>query len=944
MQVSYPRDGALRISELGFLAQPESQEAKRFLATLFRMPDVRTVDIAADRACADIVFDRPLAPAEMAHRMGSQVVVRDLDEHAKLPVLSPDPKGRVRLHRYGSIVSTWSIASEMPGRMRFRNTHLFRKKQLCQDIERELMTVFGVDRFKINPQTCSVLIHFDPAAIDRWQLLEFLEEALRNAHAYPSPDKNNHELLICTAAAGLAAVAQFAAPVLLLPAAALFAYCAIPTMIGARDTIFKERRIGVDVLDAIVVVICLFTLEIFAGAVLAWCLSFGRVLLDRAQEDSRRRLINVFGKQPRTAYLYRDGVEVMVSLDQIGPGDIIAVHTGEVIAADGIVWEGDALVDQHALTGESVPVEKQTGSKVYASTLVIGGRLLITVENAGRETATAKISAILNDTAAFRLTSQSKGEELADKAVFPTLGLASLGLGFVGLQGATAIVNCDFGTGIRMAAPLALLSSLSVCAGRGILIKDGRALEEMEGVDTVLFDKTGTLTHERPELYRVHCFGQLDEEQVLTYAAAAEQRLEHPIAAAIVETFRQLGKPFLKTDQSSFKIGYGISVHVDSKPVLVGSSRFMTLENATTPASVGQIELDAHEEGHSIVFVAVDGEVVGAIELAPKLRAGVREVMAGLRARGVRQIVIISGDHDKPTRKLAESLGVDRYFAEVLPQDKARYVELLQAEGRKVCFVGDGINDSIALKRANVSVSLRGASTVATDTAQLVFMENDLWKLCEFKDISHELDKNVNLSWKIILVPNLLCIGGAFFLGFGVMASVLANNVAAIAALANGLRPRGMYAETIDAQSTPRLSIVPRTAKALARYLPARRPDAGPTSQAVVEVNSLSALIARSPAIRKSASFFIWAGLAGLVLPGIPGWPLLIVAVALKSAAKPGGSALDRWVQSRFPQTRAQALRFAEMLMRDLEQRFPGGEPHPENAKRIGFSSTAHAS
>jgi hypothetical protein len=127
MQVSYPRDGALRISELGFLAEPESQEAKRFLSTLFRMPDVRTVDIAADRACAEIVFDRPLAPAEMAHRMGSQVVVRDLDEHAKLPVLSPDPKGRVRLHRYGSIVSTWSIASEMPGRMRFRNTHLFRK-------------------------------------------------------------------------------------------------------------------------------------------------------------------------------------------------------------------------------------------------------------------------------------------------------------------------------------------------------------------------------------------------------------------------------------------------------------------------------------------------------------------------------------------------------------------------------------------------------------------------------------------------------------------------------------------------------------------------------------------------------------------------------------------------------------------------------------------------
>lgn len=926
MQVSYPRDGALRIAELGFLAMPESSDAKRFLATLFQIPEVSRVEIAPHRQWAEIHFDRPLTPGEMARRMGGQTVARELGEDGKSPVLSADPSGRVRLHRYGAVVSSWSIVSDLPGRMRFRNPHLYRKKQLCQDIERELMTVFGVERFKVNPQTCSALIHFDPDALDRWQLLECLEQALRHAQDDPSPARNNHELLVCTAAAGLAAVAQFAAPALLVPAAALFVYCAVPTLIGAWDTLFKERRIGVDVLDAIVVIACLFSLEIFAGAVLAWCLSFGRMLLERAQEDSRRRLVNVFGKQPRMAYLYRDGVEILVPLDQVRPGDVIAAHTGEVIAADGVVFEGDALVDQHALTGEAVPVEKQAGDKVYASTLLIGGRLLITVESAGRETATAKISAILNDTAAFRLTSQSKGEALADKAVLPTLGLASLGLAAVGVPGATAIVNCDFGTGIRMAAPLALLSSLSVCAGRGMLIKDGRALEQMDEVDTVLFDKTGTLTHERPRLHHVHCFADLDADAVLTFAAAAEQRLEHPIAAAIVESFRALGRPFLKTDHSSFKIGYGISVHIDGQPVLVGSSRFMTLEDAKAPPGVATIEQDAHDEGHSIVFVAVGGQVVGAIELAPKLREGVREVIGGLRERGVRQIVIISGDHDKPTRKLAETLGVDRYFAEVLPQDKARYVELLQAEGRKVCFVGDGINDSIALKRANVSVSLRGASTVATDTAQLVFMESDLWKLCEFRDIARALDRNVNLSWRIILVPNLLCIGGAFFLGFGVMASVLANNVAAIAALANGLRPRGMYASETGAPKSANSILA--AAKSLLRS-PGASGQARPPSPDEDE-DSLMAHVA----IRRGRGFFVWAGLAGLALPGIPGWPLLIVAVALGAGGKFGGARLDRWVRARFPRVRAEALRFAHMLMNDLDRRFPdppaiAGPSHP---------------
>jgi heavy metal translocating P-type ATPase len=897
--IAYPRPGLLRLSGIPLLSRPLDEECAKLVAALFELLEVRSVEIDSRSASADVRFDPRCTPSGFAARVRAGIAARKTSERpAALPVLRPDERGRVEAFRYDGIVSSWRIVSDLPGRIRVRNVRLFRRKRLCVEIERDLMTALGVDRFSVSALTGSVLVYYDPRLIAKEQLLELLDETLLHAEEHPHADKGNHELLLCTAAVALGAAAQFAAPALLIPAGALFVYCSIPSFVGAYETLFKERRLGVDVLDTIVVLMCLASLQVFAGAVMAWCLSFGRRLLAKAQEDSRRRLVNVFGKQPRTAYAVRDGVEVLVPLDHVSPGDLIAVHTGEAIPVDGTVEDGVASVDQHALTGESVPVEKEPRSSVFASTLVIGGRLLVRVERAGKATTTAKISEILNDTAAFRLASQSKGEDLADKAVIPTLALAALGYSTIGLHGSTAIVNCDFGTGIRMAAPLALLTSLSVCAGRGILVKDGRALEQMSSVDTVLFDKTGTLTEDRPAVHRVHRFGTLGKGTILMFGAAAEQRLNHPIAAAIVDAYRSLGKPFPAIDQSSYAVGYGIAVTVDDRRVHVGSGRFMGLEAIALPKRAADAAERAHDEGHSIVFVAVDGVVEGAIELAPALRAGVREMIAKLRHLGVRQVAIVSGDHEKPTRKLSHALGVDRYFAEVLPEDKARYVEMLQQEGRKVCFVGDGINDAIALKRADVSVSLRGATTAAMDTAQVVFMEESLAKLCDLMDISRALDRNIKVSWQLIIVPNALCIAGAFFFGFGVMASVLANNVAAVAALANGLRPLQMLSQRGGRRVRARTGR-PAAGGAAAHGLPSGK------------------------RAKRMAAVLIATGIAGVVVPGVPGWPLLLAAVTLLAPSNPIAFAIDRWMGRRFPKARRGAFMMFSSLYRDLQVRFP---------------------
>ncbi len=441
------------------------------------------------------------------------------------------------------------------------------------------------------------------------------------------------------------------------------------------------------------------------------------------------------------------------------------------------------------LPANRVPAEKGVGDNVFASTVVVGGKMRVAVEKSGGETASSKIAQILNNTAGYKLASQHRGEQLADKAVIPTLAAGALALGTIGPNGATAVLNSDMGTGIRMAAPLAMLSTLALCAQRGVLVKDGRALDLLCQVDTVLFDKTGTLTRERPEIGRMVAANGFTPRQILRFAAAAERRFHHPIALALLQKAADEGLHLPPTDATQYKVGYGISVGVEGRLIRVGSRRFLEMEGVALTPEVEAALDEAHREGHAMVMVAVDDVLGGALELCASVRPEAAEIVKGLRARGVKRIAIISGDQEAPTRRLAEQLGMDLYFAQVLPADKADYVERFQREGSKVCFIGDGVNDAIALKKANVSVSLRGATSIATDTAHVVFMEPGLGKLCELLDIARDLERNVQTSWVLILVPNILCIAGAFTLGFGVGMSVLTNNIAALGALANGVRP-----------------------------------------------------------------------------------------------------------------------------------------------------------
>lgn len=788
--VTFPAPHTVRIANPSLFGDLDNRRVRAFVEQSFLVEGVQQVAIDTSRKRAEIVFDTPLAPrdsrlAQLARGLTGPTAPATVH----LPEsFGPRRGSELRFQRYGSHLSTWIVRHRLDGRVRLYNPALIRRRELGRVIEREFMNTFGINRYTTSEITGTVLVHYDPAQIRVSQIVEILNGALQLANDAPlSPV--DLDLPVNTLSVGLALASRFAFPALAPISAGLFLISVIPSFKSAWEVLFKEKRLGVDVLDAIVVLACLATNQVLAGTVLALTLSISRKLVEKTEDDSRKMLLNVFGKQSRFVWLVSDGVEIETPLAQVKVGDIIAIHTGEAVPVDGTVIEGMAMVDQHTLTGESAPVEKVEGDPVLASTTLIAGRVKVAVTSAGDQTTSAKLARILNDTAGYKLGSQSWGEAMADKAVAPTLALGALGLATTGVNSATAIVNCDLGTGIRVAAPIGLLTSLTLSAELGILVKDGRALEQMRNVDTFLFDKTGTLTRERPEVGRILTFGDFTSDQILRWAAAAERRFSHPIAKAILARAHDAGLELPGIDESSYKVGYGIIVEVEGHTVRVGSARFLRGEGIELPDEIERETEIAHDEGHSFVLVGVDGALGGALELQAAERPEAAAVIAGLRARGAKHIAIISGDHEQPTKRLAERLGVDRYFSEVLPQDKAKYVELLQKEGRTVCFIGDGVNDSIALKTANVSISLRGASSVATDTAQVVFMEDNLTKLLQLTDVSRELHRNLNVSWGLIIVPNMICMAGAFFGGFGVMHSMVFNQIGGMLALGNGLTP-----------------------------------------------------------------------------------------------------------------------------------------------------------
>jgi Cu2+-exporting ATPase len=574
----------------------------------------------------------------------------------------------------------------------------------------------------------------------------------------------NRDLTISISAMISAGIAEFLFPPLLLVAIPLALLSAVSIFRTAVESWRQQRKLHSSVIDSIAIGGSLATGFYFTAAVIMSLYFVGQRFLLQTEDRSSRQLKQLFGEAPRTVWVSREEVEIETPFEDVHVGDIVAIQAGESIPFDGQVVRGAATVDQHMLTGESQPHQKRIGDQVFASTLLTAGKLYIRVEKAGSDTVVSQVGEALQNTLDFKSTIEARGTRVANRMTVPTLALGGFALARCGLVSATALAHCNFADIIRITMPLGVLNHLKLAAEHGILVKDGRALELLGEVDTIVFDKTGTLTQGQPSVGKVHSCNDFTQDQILSIAAAAEYRQSHPVAHAIVAAAQQRGVELAIHEHTQVELGHGIRARVQGLDVMLGSHRFVESEKVAIPECGCWRDEDS---GRSLVYLAVDGELTGAIELAAEVRPEVPEVLEKMRERAY-QLNIVSGDDQEPTRQLAESLGIEHYFAETLPDDKARIIEELQASGRNVCFIGDGINDAMAMKKARVAISIAGATSVATDTASIVLLDKSLSQLDTLFGLARGFERNVQSGLAWTLLPGIAGAGAVLLVGMGI--------------------------------------------------------------------------------------------------------------------------------------------------------------------------------
>jgi heavy metal translocating P-type ATPase len=571
----------------------------------------------------------------------------------------------------------------------------------------------------------------------------------------------------------------------------LMLWNAYPIALRAWRVWRREGRLNVDFLDTLAVAVSLAQGDPMAGAIVTWLIKLGDWIRDLTAAGSRSAITDLMGFQAKQAWLSRNGEIVAIPASELQVGDEVVAHPGELIPVDGEIIDGCATVDQKTITGESLPVARTKGQLVFAATAVREGQLTIRATQVGAGTNAAQIANLVDSAPTGDTRMQNHAEKFADRLVLPTLGLAICAALYSGnMTFVLSLLIVDFGTGIRVAAPTAVLASLIRAARAGIIFRGGAHMERLAEVDTVIFDKTGTLTLGSPEVVDVISYAQdLADRHLVSLAAAVQTRLQHPLAAALRARAEELGVDIPVCADRKYEIGLGVEGRADGRHVLVGSDRFMQLRDIDIGAAADdRPALD--DQGYSCLYIAVDGKLAGLAPYSDKIRSESREIIQHLHAIGIRNTVLLTGDNGAVARAVGARLGLTRVFAEMLPADKAEVIQSFQRNGHVVAMVGDGINDSPALSYADVGVAVKHGSEIARESADVILMEDSLWKLVNAIEIARRSVKLIKENCAIVAGMNSQALA-LVLMGVVVnpVITALISNGSGIVASLNGISP-----------------------------------------------------------------------------------------------------------------------------------------------------------
>ena len=533
-------------------------------------------------------------------------------------------------------------------------------------------------------------------------------------------------------------------------------------------TTLARRRIEVPVLDATAIGVSIFRGDISTASSVMFLLSLGEILEEWTHKKSVGDLARSMSLNISKVWLVRDGQEIMVPVTEIRSGDPVRVHMGNVIPFDGCVTDGEAMVNQASLTGESVPIRRAEGSTVYAGTVVEEGEITFKVKEANGSSKYEKIMAMIEESEKLKSSLESKAEHLADRLVpYTFLGTGLVWLLTRNMTKTISVLMVDFSCALKLAMPLSVLSAIREASTHDITVKGGKYLEAMADATTIVFDKTGTLTKAQPTVVEVISFNEKLPDELLRIAACLEEHFPHSMAKAVV---REAEKKHLVHEELHSKVEYivahGISSMLEDKKVVIGSYHFVFEdEKAQIPAEKQEL-FDHLSAEYSHLYMAVDGRLAAVICIEDPLRPEAAEVVKELKKTGITKVVMMTGDSDRIARTIAERVGVDEYYSEVLPEDKAGFVEKEKAAGRKVIMIGDGINDSPALSASDVGIAISDGAEIAREIADVTIGADNLYEVVTLKKLSNALMKRIRKNYKAIIGINasliVLGVAGVF--------------------------------------------------------------------------------------------------------------------------------------------------------------------------------------
>lgn len=621
-----------------------------------------------------------------------------------------------------------------------------------------LKSISGIDDVTVYERTCDLIIYY---SFDRSELIEILahfsfeNDEVKNIEIVGTArlvQREYEEKLIMTIA-----LRYFRKIFYPLPLRIALAYIkSIKYILKALKSLAKGQ-LNVSVLDAVAITVSLIRGDFETASSVMFLLKIGEILEEWTHKKSVSDLANTMSLGIEKVWLKnKNDEEVLVSTNKVNVGDKIVLRTSNMIPLDGEVVDGGVTVNQSAITGESVAVNKTVGSRVYAGTVVESGECIIKVTQINGQGKYDRIVKMIEDSEKLKSSLESKASNLADRLV----PLSLFGTIFTyaitrNVTKALSILMVDYSCALKLTMPVAVLSAINECSNYNATVKGGKYLEALSKANVIVFDKTGTLTNAQPKVADIITFGNNDKAEMLRLAACLEEHFPHSVANAVVNEAKARGLDHAEQHSKvEYIVAHGISSLVGDEKVVIGSYHFVFEdENCTVPQDE-QDKFDTIPNEYSQLYMAINRTLVAVICIEDPIKDNVKQTLDDLRANGIDKIVMMTGDSERTAKAVAEKLGIDEYHAEVMPEDKAMFIEKMQTDGNSVIMVGDGINDSPALSKADVGIAISSGAAIAREIADITVSSDDLNSLVTLKEISNLLMARIRSNYRFIISFN----------------------------------------------------------------------------------------------------------------------------------------------------------------------------------------------